>query len=170
QGRAQVQGGLRRALPAAGVLGGARPGGRRVPEPAVAGDPAAGDRDPVGKPRPDEKSPGALAPGLSGRRGPGGPLRDEHFTDATMYSTADRASASVSLALPPRGGIARRPSIECFTSVSMPAATPSVQAALSPYLGAPATPAAWQPLPVLSYTLLQSTDAAGPAAARAAPA
>jgi len=59
----------------------------------------------------------------------------------TMYSTAARTSASESALLPPLGGIAPLPAIAVFTSVSSPVAMRGAHAALSPNLGAPATPA-----------------------------
>lgn len=73
-----------------------------------------------------------------------GRRRGAYWTAATMYSTAARTSASLSLGLPPRGGMARMPLIEWATRVSIPAATRALQPALSPNFGAPATPELWQ--------------------------
>src|SRR5664280_1113288 len=71
---------------------------------------------------------------------------------------------SASLALePPRGGIAPLPLMALAVRPSMPCAMRGAQAALSPSLGAPATPAVWQAV----QTCVKSAGAA-PASALAA--
>src|SRR3990167_8339362 len=66
-----------------------------------------------------------------------------YLAAAAMNSTAARRSASDAWAAPPRGGIAPLPLATLLYSASMPAGRRADQAALSPNLGAPATPAAW---------------------------
>jgi hypothetical protein len=61
----------------------------------------------------------------------------------TIQSTTDLISASLAVE-PPRGGIAPLPLMTLPTRASTPWPIRGAQAALSPTLGAPATPAAWQ--------------------------
>ena len=66
-----------------------------------------------------------------------------------MYSTAARRSASEAV-VPPRAGIAPLPLTEVAYMASMPVAMRGPQASLSPNLGAPATPAADDPVAKLT--------------------
>src|SRR3954466_12399510 len=84
-----------------------------------------------------------------------------------MWSTAALTASSPSDMLPPFGGMAPFPLRADAYSASLPCLMRGAQAALSPNLGAPATPAAWHTLQVVSWAALPP---AGPAAlAGAAP-
>lgn len=89
-----------------------------------------------------------------------------------MKSTAAFTSSSVKDVPPPRAGIMPLepvyPSIACLYSVSLPWAMRGPQSALSPGLGAPATPAPWHRAQVFPYTLLPTEFSATGAAAGAA--
>lgn len=89
-----------------------------------------------------------------------------------MKSTAAFTSSSVKDVPPPRAGIMPlapvKPSIACLYSVSLPWAMRGPQSALSPGLGAPATPAPWHRAQVFPYTLLPTEFSATGAAAGAA--
>lgn len=65
-----------------------------------------------------------------------------YLTALAMYSTVARISASDAW-VPPRGGMAPLPAMAIRVMPSIPSFRRSAQAALSPNLGAPATPAAW---------------------------
>ena len=67
-----------------------------------------------------------------------------YLAASTMYCTAARMSSSEALAAPPLGGIGGLPCIATLTMASMPVLMYGSQAALSPNLGALATPVAWQ--------------------------
>ena len=85
-----------------------------------------------------------------------------------MYWMAARSSSSVAVEAP-RGGMAPLPLMATFSMASMPVAMKGAHAALSPNLGAPATPAPWQVTHDLSYSALPTAgSAAGAAAAGAA--
>ena len=80
-------------------------------------------------------------------------LIDAGRKTASLYFTRDGAVYQANMAtgeerkiavLPPRGGIAFLPLIALAVRPSMPCARRGAQAALSPSLGAPATPATWQ--------------------------
>src|SRR3989344_3878071 len=88
-----------------------------------------------------------------------------YLAAAAMNSTAARRSASDAWAAPPRGGIAPLPLATLLYSASMPAGRRADQAALSPNLGAPATPAAWHTWQACLY---RASPAPAPAAAAAA--
>ena len=75
--------------------------------------------------------------GLSQRRA------SAYLAALTRYSTACLKSASDAVE-PPLGGIAPLPCVAIFSTSSKPAARRGAQAALSPNLGAPATPVPWQ--------------------------
>src|SRR6478609_3084930 len=76
---------------------------------------------------------------------------------------------SASLALdPPLGGIAPLPLMALPVRASTPWAIRGAQAALSPTLGAPAMPSAWQVLQVWAYSGGAAVAAAGVAVAVAA--
>src|SRR3546814_14653182 len=60
-----------------------------------------------------------------------------------MYSTAALTSASEACE-PPRGGLAPLPLMAMASMLSMPCSIKGAQAAVSPNLGAPAPPEAWQ--------------------------
>src|SRR5450830_27645 len=80
-----------------------------------------------------------------------------------MYSTADRTSAS-DAAEPPLGGMAFLPLMALAVSMSRPVLMRGSQAALSPNLGEPATPAAWQATQTCLYKASPAPEPA-PAAA-----
>src|SRR5215212_4668907 len=65
-------------------------------------------------------------------------------------------SSPVRAALPPFAGIAFLPLVTEATRAALPVATRGAHAALSPSLGALATPAAWHIAHVCSYTALPS--------------
>src|SRR3989344_3471429 len=94
-----------------------------------------------------------------------------YLAAAAMNSTAARRSAWAARAAPaawpppPRGGIAPLPLDTLLYSASMPAGRRADQAALSPNLGAPATPAAWHTWQACLY---RASPAPAPAAAAAA--
>ena len=66
-----------------------------------------------------------------------------YLAASTMYWIAALKSAS-DAAEPPLGGMAPMPLVAFCTMSSMPLAMNGAQAALSPNLGAPATPLPWQ--------------------------
>jgi hypothetical protein len=68
--------------------------------------------------------------------------RCTYFTASIRYATADLISASEAVE-PPLGGIAPLPLMALAVNPSSPATKRGAQAALSPNLGAPATPATW---------------------------
>ena len=80
-----------------------------------------------------------------------------------MYWMAALKSASEAVE-PPLGGMAPMPCVAFFTMASMPSATKGPQAALSPNLGAPATPVPWQTAQVCSYRALPASLLAAGAA------
>lgn len=71
-----------------------------------------------------------------------------YFAASTMYWMAALKSASDAVE-PPLGGMAPTPLVAFSTMSSMPLAMKGAQAALSPNLGAPATPLAWQTMQVV---------------------
>jgi len=77
-------------------------------------------------------------------------------------------SASVSDALPAFGGMAPLPFTTLATSPLLPPPVRGAHAALSPTLGAPARPLAWQAAQVCPYTVLPSAATAACASAHAA--
>ena len=85
-----------------------------------------------------------------------------------MWSTAPLTSSSVNLGLPPRAGMdplePLKPSNAWLYKVSLPWAIRGPQSALSPGLGAPATPAAWHMAQVLLKTALPASAVAAGAA------
>src|SRR3989344_3401208 len=91
-----------------------------------------------------------------------------YLAAAAMNSTAARRSASDAWAAPPRGGIAPLPLATLLYSASMPAGRRADQAALSPNLGAPATPAAWHTWQACLYRASPATGVAGAAGAASA--
>src|SRR3954462_1790115 len=60
--------------------------------------------------------------------------------------------------LPPLGGMAPLPLSAELYSVSLPCAMRGAHAALSPNLGAPATPAVWQAVQTLSKVALPASE------------
>src|SRR3990167_1066082 len=91
-----------------------------------------------------------------------------YLASAAMNSTAARRSASDAWAAPPRGGIAPLPLATLLYSASMPAGRRADQAALSPNLGAPATPAAWHTWQACLYRASPAPAAAAAATGAAA--
>src|SRR3990167_5226111 len=91
-----------------------------------------------------------------------------YLAAAAMNSTAARRSASDAWAAPPRGGIAPLPLATLLYSASMPAGRRADQAALSPNLGAPATPAAWHTWQACLYRASPAPAAAAAATGAAA--
>src|SRR5690606_28702709 len=87
--------------------------------------------------RNDNKKPGTAC---AGRASCGRDAARAYLTAFTMYSTAARISAADALAALPLGGMAPLPVMATFTMASMPVLIYGSQAALSPYLGALATP------------------------------
>lgn len=90
------------------------------------------------------------APGA--RSSPGGASVCYFFAESIMYLIALRTSSSVPSAHPPLGGMARTPLIASFTNSFKPAFFSSWSQTLSPNLGAPDMPVAWQALQDASYT------------------
>src|SRR3546814_16049339 len=84
-----------------------------------------------------------------------------------MYSTAALTSASEACE-PPRGGMAPLPLMAMASMLSMPCSIKGAQAALSPNLGAPATPAAWQAKQTDLYSFSPAGSMAAVSAAAAA--